>query len=171
MASLVLLWKHRQWALLALLALLFLALKAERARVRELETALEAKPKVEERVRVETRQGPVRIVTRTIEKPVLKLVERPGKCSIPRWGKERVIERVEERGPVDAILVQEHQETPVCPAPRRVPHYIVGAMLNPEDWKQGAVIRAGYSFGSWDLTYGYALRGPGRHRVDVAHRF
>lgn len=173
MASLLILWRHRQWGLLGLVVVLALLLRAEYSSNGELRAQLAAKPAVQEREVVRTVRGPVRVVTRTIEKPVF-VPANPGSKGLGsgRLAKERIIERVEERGWSVRESSAEHVETPQA-APRR-PRWVVGGSLHRfQTGRYLDIAYAGYSLGGrLDLLYGFDLGGgPRPHHLTLLWRF
>lgn len=111
-------------------------------------------PAVVERVKTVRVEGPVRIVTRTIE--------TPGRV-------ERVV--TEERGPVSVIKESLRDETPVFPPVPRSDRWIAGIAGNPFSYRDSRYWAgyAGYSFRNrFDLMGGV---NSGRPSVLFTIRF
>jgi hypothetical protein len=111
-------------------------------------------PAVVERVKTVRVEGPVRIVTRTIE--------TPGRV-------ERVV--TEERGPVSVVKESLRAETPVFPPVPRSDRWIAGIAGNPFSYRDSRywAVYAGYSFRNrFDLMGGV---NSGRPSVLFVVRF
>lgn len=173
-------WKHRDKALGGVVVILLGVVHLQQGQVNTLETALAAKPKIETRVRVETKtkivQGPERIVERIIENP----------------GGERIVERVVTR---EAVTTEsgtdsdtKSSENPVAARivlGGRAPRWILGATVAPVELaapsypnnrlKALSSVRIGHGFGGGrlDISYVYGLHGPweSRHGAEIAIRF
>ena len=127
------------------------------------------KPKIEERKVIQTVRGPVRIVTRIMEKPI----PVPGRSLGRRQLKERIIERVEERGQVVSNRESDRKETPSAPS-FRSERFLLGAGISRlSGGRPVDSLLLGYSFRNrLDLAYQLGLNGgPGRHSLLAVLRF
>lgn len=103
-------------------------------------------PEVIERVKTVRVEGPVRIVTRT--------VETPGRV-------ERVV--TEERGPVSVVSDSSHVSTPVFPPAPRSDRWLAGIAGNPFNYRESRYWAGyvGYSFRNrLDLLGGVSRERP-----------
>ncbi len=103
-------------------------------------------PAIIERVRTVRVEGPVRIVTRTIE--------TPGRV-------ERVV--TEERGPVSVVKESLIAQTPVFPPAPRLDRWVAGIGVNPFSYRDSRYWAgyAGYSFNNrFDLLGGVSGGRP-----------
>lgn len=159
--------KWKSMIALAAIAIFFAALAQRQSeKIDSLKAQLAAKPKIIEVEKIIYRdrvvKGPERIVTKTIVQP----------------GGERVIEKIVERDPIIIETVvekeREHTETPICPAPARIPRWIVGASVNPQTGRNGAelpILRGGVSLaGRLDLSYARDFEHS-RHLLEAGWRF
>lgn len=152
---------------------MLLLLRAERKEKKELQLALDAKPKVE-------------IVEKIIEKVVVKKVRNSGAVKVVEKikrepGGVQYVDRIVYRDPVIYVEYKEsedvkessHTETPAqlpCPWQR----WILGGTIN--HWRHGRpldVVHFGYSLGGrLDLLYGLGLDGSERkHGLTALWRF